>query len=91
MSYHSPVQVEGENMVQATHDKVVEAIKSTLKKQGESGGEASLTLKVGMGMVKRICRYLYESTDDYLTQVQASCQDSSYTYSVPAQVRLLCL
>lgn len=81
------VQVGEENMVQASHGRVVEAIKSTLRQQEEAGGEPSLTLKVGVGMVQQICRYQYESSEDSITHVLASCQDSSYTYSLPAQVR----
>ena len=80
------MQVGEENMVQATHGRVVEAIKSTLKQQEEAGVDPVLKLKVGVGMVQQICQYQYESTEDSITQVSATCQDSSYTYSLPSQV-----
>ena len=80
------VQVEGDNMVQASHDKVVDAIKATLSKQEKE--EPSVTLKIGLQMVEHIHRYNYESTEDSIAQIQASCMDSHYTYSLPSQVSL---
>ena len=80
------VQVEGDNMVQASHDKVVDAIKTTLSKQG--GEEPSVTLKIGLQMVEHVHRYNYESTEDSIAHIQASCMDSRYTYSLPSQVSL---
>ena len=72
-------------MVRATHDKVVEAIKSTLTQQDDEE-QASLSLKIGVNMVCRSYCYTYESTDDSVTHIQASCHNSRYTYTLPAEV-----
>ena len=75
-----------ENVVIASHDEVVTAVKTSLKNtEGQEGGR-SVTLKLSYPFLEQMACYKYETSDSVTVDVYERSVESPYTFCVPSQV-----
>ena len=75
-------QVQGVDVTQAAHERVVGAIK--IASQTSQGGVVNL--RVGVGGINQVNRYQYGTEGRMNVQALERVEESPYVFSLPAQV-----
>ena len=75
-----------EEVLRASHDVVVSAIKKALAASAGQKGGPQVALKLSFGGLEQTICYCYEGSKDATMQVYERTQESPYIFQVPAQV-----
>ena len=74
--------MQGVDVTQAAHDKVVGAIKSA----SQISGGGIVNLRVGVGGINLVTRYQYATEEQINVQMLERVEESPYIFSLPVQV-----
>ena len=80
------LKVAEEEVLRASHDLVVSAIRKALAASAGQKGGRQVALKLSFGGLEQAISYRYEGSKDATVQVYERTQESPYIFQVPAQV-----
>lgn len=80
--------VGGNDVVKATHEEVVAAIKTSLEETKKTEEGASVKLKVSCSKKEQLVQYEYETGEHTHIQVYERTLESPYTFTLPAKVSM---
>ncbi len=78
----SVIAVNGNDMSNRSHDKVVTAIKLS-----QDEGQEQLELQIGIAGTQQFTQYQFESSDDVLIELSERIVESPFIFTIPSQVR----
>lgn len=84
------LKVAEEEVLRASHDLVVSAIRKALAASAGQKGGRQVALKLSFGGLEQAISYRYEGSKDATVQVYERTQESPYIFQVPAQFLGLC-
>ncbi len=82
------LKVGEEEVLNASHDVVVSAVRGSLSRSKVEQGKSSVRLKLSFPFLEQLSLYKYECADTTLVEVFERTVESPYTFSLPAQVNL---
>lgn len=75
-----------EDVMRASHDSVVAAVRGALSQTSQQEGGASVTLKVGFPSLEQVAIFKYDNNEDIPVNVVERTLESPYTFTLPAKV-----
>lgn len=84
------LKVGDDEVLKASHDAVVSAVKGSIARSKQEQGKPSVRLKLSYPFLEQLSSFKYECADTSLVEVIERTVESPYTFSVPSQVSSLC-
>lgn len=75
-----------DEVLKASHDAVVSAVKGSIARSKQEQGKPSVRLKLSYPFLEQLSSFKYECADTSLVEVIERTVESPYTFSVPSQV-----
>ncbi len=80
------LKVGDDDVLKATHDTVVSAVRGSLSRSKEEQGKPCVRLKLSYPFLEQLSCYKYECADTTQVEVYERTVESPYTFSLPSQV-----
>ena len=81
------LKIGEEDVLRASHEAVVSAVKGSLSRSKQEQGKSSVKLKMSFPFLEQLACYKYECADTSVVEVFERTVESPYIFSLPSQVR----